>query len=661
MHAKIEKLESIIKKIPDIFVNGTKNAPGDQDIIDINIREGSLLLGLIFTSRHYYDEQGLRKTIKNAFENNRIGEWDLILSDFSFQALNNPAPPESVKAIKKDNSVTVTWKKPQATFFKTELYIVQVNTKHRSSTHANDYEVPVDKMSYSVVDVLPSTTIEFTVYTGICHSIRSYASDMICIFVEGPTPPQDVKATNKGSDVEISWKKPIHPISKFIQHFRITALESKTKVEALVSGSEYVYLLPSCKPMTNYSFQLSTLTSNELESQTSEKIEIQTEGPSPPRNVNVTCKGTDIELSWTKPVHPILKFVKKFKIQITNSILTYDQFVNGSEFVFKLSNCIPVTNFSFQLTTLTTNEIESQSTEAITIQTQKASVYAPAQVHKEKNRLALTSTFNLRRPYSAEDVKVLQKGRLVICDSYVKQLITCTVNGKQMNTIVVNGYPLCIAVIDDWNVAVSLMTLDHVGNLLRHFEITLVDIKELCVKRNVGRFPCMISSCLVTFGNNKLFVHATSGEIEVMDMFGRMKDKILFSNSSLILSDMSYIEKSDLICGMSLEGENIISINGNGICTTIYEYKDYLLFDRQLAIDIEGNYIVFCCRKKFKSSYKVYEISRDLKSCDQLLSSKVDTFEAQTRFCMRYSFKPMIVIIQRDKIHVYSDTSFKES
>lgn len=97
----------------------------------------------------------------------------------------DPAPPESVEAFKKDNIVTVTWKKPQATFFKTELYIVKVKTKNRSSIHANNYEVPVDKMSYSVVDVLPLTTIEFTVYTCICHSIRSYASDMICIFVEG--------------------------------------------------------------------------------------------------------------------------------------------------------------------------------------------------------------------------------------------------------------------------------------------------------------------------------------------------------------------------------------------------------------------------------------------------------------------------------------------
>lgn len=97
-------------------------------------------------------------------------------------------------------------------------------------------------------------------------------------YLLGPTPPIDLKATNKGSAVEISWKKPIHPISKFIQHFKIIALESKTKIEALVSGNEYVYVLSNCKPMTHYSFQLSTLTSNDLESQTSEKVEIQIEG-----------------------------------------------------------------------------------------------------------------------------------------------------------------------------------------------------------------------------------------------------------------------------------------------------------------------------------------------------------------------------------------------
>lgn len=101
--------------------------------------------------------------------------------------LVDPYPPQSIKAFEKDNTVSLTWKEPKLTFFTTEYYIVHVyiTEKHGSLTHAKNYDVPVNQMSYSVSDVLPSTTIEFTIYTGICHSIKSYGSDMTCICVEG--------------------------------------------------------------------------------------------------------------------------------------------------------------------------------------------------------------------------------------------------------------------------------------------------------------------------------------------------------------------------------------------------------------------------------------------------------------------------------------------
>lgn len=94
----------------------------------------------------------------------------------------------------------------------------------------------------------------------------------------GPTPPQDVKATSKDSSIKLSWTKPVLPILRFVKQFKIRIVEDKTIYAAFVNGDEFMLELSNCKPLTNYSFQLSTITSNELESQATEAIEMQTKG-----------------------------------------------------------------------------------------------------------------------------------------------------------------------------------------------------------------------------------------------------------------------------------------------------------------------------------------------------------------------------------------------
>lgn len=93
-------------------------------------------------------------------------------------------------------------------------------------------------------------------------------------------------------------------------------------------------------------------------------------GPSPPKDVRAANKGPSIEISWTKPLHPILKFVKQFKIKITENKTSFDDIVRGDEFTYKLLNCKPSTCYSFQLFTLALNECESRASETVEIQTQ---------------------------------------------------------------------------------------------------------------------------------------------------------------------------------------------------------------------------------------------------------------------------------------------------
>lgn len=103
----------------------------------------------------------------------------------------------------------------------------------------------------------------------------------MCLLISmllGPTPPQDVQATTEGPCVRVSWKKPLHPIVKFVKQYTVQIIENETCMHDTVKGDEYVYVISNCKPSTIYSFEISTITLNNLESTLSEKIDIQTQG-----------------------------------------------------------------------------------------------------------------------------------------------------------------------------------------------------------------------------------------------------------------------------------------------------------------------------------------------------------------------------------------------
>lgn len=72
-----------------------------------------------------------------------------------------------------------------ATFFYTTHYIVQIMKHDGRSKNQKEYYVKADEQSYCLFDVLPSTLIEITICTGVCHSIRSSESAKVSLTVEG--------------------------------------------------------------------------------------------------------------------------------------------------------------------------------------------------------------------------------------------------------------------------------------------------------------------------------------------------------------------------------------------------------------------------------------------------------------------------------------------
>lgn len=78
-------------------------------IVWFTFSKGSLLLKLVFTSRHFYDENKLQKAIKNAFERNVIDEWEIILETFSFRALNSEYFTKTLYFISNSEIGMLSW------------------------------------------------------------------------------------------------------------------------------------------------------------------------------------------------------------------------------------------------------------------------------------------------------------------------------------------------------------------------------------------------------------------------------------------------------------------------------------------------------------------------------------------------------------------------
>ncbi|XP_052103395.1 uncharacterized protein LOC127736860 [Mytilus californianus] len=169
--------------VDEIFKNTCNGFPGDQKIIHKSESEGSIVVTIMFISEEFNDEKVLHDTLKNAFQKEMIGSHTIKFKHFWLKKLNDPSPPQLVKASRVHNGVLVSWKEPLSTFFKTKEYVVEYTEEHWISPES--IVVPVDKNSCFITKVLPSAKIQVKVYTCICHSIRSSPSHAVSTVVKG--------------------------------------------------------------------------------------------------------------------------------------------------------------------------------------------------------------------------------------------------------------------------------------------------------------------------------------------------------------------------------------------------------------------------------------------------------------------------------------------
>ncbi|CAG2203514.1 unnamed protein product [Mytilus edulis] len=165
------------------FQTTSKDIPGNQELVDTQIRIGSIIVVLTFTTEGFYDEAVIRNKFENAAKSGVFGDMTDSDTNFWFKPLNNPQPPLSVKSTNANNVVTVSWKDPKRTFFRTEHFIIQSTIDNWKTVE--EHQVPSNHNSFSIKDVPPTIIIKFKIYTGICNSIRSLPSDEVFTHVIG--------------------------------------------------------------------------------------------------------------------------------------------------------------------------------------------------------------------------------------------------------------------------------------------------------------------------------------------------------------------------------------------------------------------------------------------------------------------------------------------
>lgn len=277
------------------------------------------------------------------------------------------------------------------------------------------------------------------------------------------------------------------------------------------------------------------------------------------------------------------------------------------------------------------------------------------------DEFSFTRSVSLPVTRDVEDVKLLESGKIVLCERFVQRLTTCSLSGEQIEKIPINGYPRCIAVGNNWIVAVSYLSPFVKSN---RFEIDIVNIQKLQVIRSIGEFSCITAAyfCPIVYVNKELYIHARTGEIVRINESGGSQSIIIFSKRSKTFSNISYNKRSNTLCGMSINGEELISVEKDGMCKTIYTFPKEILVCTQLAIDNRGNYLALCSQR-YLPDYKVYRINTNGESREELISAKIDTtlvaYAQFARFCFQNSTKT-IIVIRGNVGHVYKRKKIDE-
>ncbi|CAC5375169.1 TTN [Mytilus coruscus] len=265
------------------------------------------------------------------------------------------------------------------------------------------------------------------------------------------------------------------------------------------------------------------------------------------------------------------------------------------------------------------------------------------------DELQLNNTFKVSS--MIVDMKALPGGILVIALRSREMLLTRFVSDKQQNEIQIGGLPYSIAIVDRSTVVVLLTnTYEKVDSIeivdvtqkqvIQHIDIPLIDFSP----------PFLL--CPLFYIDDELYINSRSG-ITVMDM-SMTRDREIHLGFTPI--DMCYDSKAARIHCIDEPEKHLICIERNG--KTVFSFKDLSLTDmKRLTIDGEGNVLILCHKKCDFTKFKVHRISRDGKSSDVIIRSKLNNGFSAYKFssiCFHEELDSVVIGFM-DKVLVYKN------
>lgn len=98
-------------------------------------------------------------------------------------------------------------------------------------------------------------------------------------------------------------------------------------------------------------------------------------GPTPPEKIEVTAIEDTLKVSWIEPRHPVLEFVKDYKILIEEGDNIICETVRKDKSPFLKQYCQPFTNYKVRIVTCTVNGVESEPSQVVETKTKGAFLY----------------------------------------------------------------------------------------------------------------------------------------------------------------------------------------------------------------------------------------------------------------------------------------------
>ncbi|XP_053546680.1 receptor-type tyrosine-protein phosphatase H [Bombina bombina] len=248
---------------------------------------------------------------------------------------------------KTTTTISLSWKIPND--INTATYVYKIIVNNGSSSWENSTK---DNKT-QITSLLPGVNYTFNIYTVTSNNVTSVAFGPIPATTEPSTVSNVTVTARTTTTISLSWKIP-NDINTATYVYKIAVNNGSSSWEN--STKDNKTQITSLLPGVNYTFNIYTVTSDNVTSVAFGPIPATTE-PSAVSNVNVTARTTTtISLSWTVP-NDINRVTYVYKITVNNGSSSWENSTKDNK--TQITSLLPGVNYTFNIYTVTSDNVTS--------------------------------------------------------------------------------------------------------------------------------------------------------------------------------------------------------------------------------------------------------------------------------------------------------------